>query len=83
MAWFGLAISLWDADANEGTAGSVFSGDESWCLYPYKASDISRIVALILRLQVIPGLLLSFALAAPWYLMLNAETKGVFFKSSS
>jgi 4-amino-4-deoxy-L-arabinose transferase-like glycosyltransferase len=41
---------------------------------------LAELWALILRLQVIPGLLLSFALAAPWYLMLNAETKGVFFQ---
>jgi hypothetical protein len=31
-------------------------------------------------LQVIPGLLLSFAIAAPWYLMVNAETRGLFFQ---
>jgi 4-amino-4-deoxy-L-arabinose transferase-like glycosyltransferase len=45
-----------------------------------KRPSISELWSLILRLQVIPGLLLSFAIAAPWYLMVNAETKGVFFQ---
>jgi 4-amino-4-deoxy-L-arabinose transferase-like glycosyltransferase len=42
--------------------------------------SIAELWSLIVRLQVIPGVLLSFAIAAPWYLMVNAETKGVFFQ---
>jgi 4-amino-4-deoxy-L-arabinose transferase-like glycosyltransferase len=42
--------------------------------------SLEELWELILRLQVIPGLLLSFAIAAPWYLLVNADTRGAFFQ---